>query len=118
MVAVAVVAGVICLNVNNLVIPHVQSQRAAAAAVNRTGTPDDAGRVAGSLLHCRRGAAQRKGQGEAAGGQRQRTEGCGFDERASGDAAGGFLIRHCSLHDSYAVRRRAARVINRRRGER
>ncbi|MEV8827929.1 hypothetical protein AB0063_05985 [Klebsiella pneumoniae] len=79
MVAVAVVAGIIRFDVNHFIITHVQPQGAAAAAVNRAGAPDNAGVVAGSLLYRRRGAAQRKGQGQPAGGQRQGTEGCGFE---------------------------------------
>lgn len=78
MIAVAVVAGVIRFHVDHFIITHVQPQGAAAAAVDRTGAPDNPGVVAGSLLDRRRGAAQRKGQGKPAGGQRQRTEGCGF----------------------------------------
>ncbi|MFO5852107.1 hypothetical protein [Klebsiella pneumoniae] len=78
MVAVAVVAGVIRFDVNHFIITHVQPQGAAAAAVNRAGAPDNAGCVACSLLYRRRGAAQRKGQGQPAGGQRQGAEGCRF----------------------------------------
>ncbi len=78
MVAVAVVAGIIRFDVNHFIITHVQPQGAAAAAVNRAGAPDNAGVVAGSLLY-RRGAAQRKGQGQPAGGQREGAEGCGFE---------------------------------------
>ena len=77
-IAIAVVAGVIRFDIHHFIITHVQPQGAAAAAVDRTGAPDNAGVVAGSLLYCRRGAAQRKGEGKPAGGQRQRTEGCGF----------------------------------------
>lgn len=79
MVAVAVIAGVIRFDVNHFIITHVQPQGAAAAAVNRAGAPDNAGCVACSLLYRRRGAAQRKGQGQPAGGQRQGAEGCGFE---------------------------------------
>ena len=78
-VAVAVVAGIIRFDVNHFIIPHVQPQGAAATAVDRTGAPDNAGVVASSLLYCCRGAAQCKGQGKPAGGQRQRAEGCGFE---------------------------------------
>ncbi len=40
MVAVDIVAGIVRFDPEYLVVPHVQSQRATAAAVNRTSTPD------------------------------------------------------------------------------
>ena len=71
MVAIIVHPGIIRFYPGDFIIAHVQTQRAATAAVYRTGAPDDTFFTLCRLLNGRRSGAQTKRKRESTGGKRQ-----------------------------------------------
>ena len=71
MVAIIIHPGVIRLYPGDFIIAHVQTQRAATAAVYRTGAPDDAFFALRRLLNGRRSGTQTERKRESTGGKRQ-----------------------------------------------
>jgi len=71
MIAIIIHPGIIRFYPGDFIIANVQTQRAAAAAVYRTGAPDDALFTLCRLLNGRRSGTQTERKRESTGGERQ-----------------------------------------------